>query len=371
MNEFTIPLSITEPASIPLHVDTTQPAPEPKLQEKAVTVTENGERTVTPDDGYDGLSEVEITTDVPNSYTAGDEGKVVSSGALVAQTSRSITQNGATDTTTNNEVIVNVPNSYVAADEGKVVSNGALVAQTAHATVTSNGTYDTTRNNSMTVAVPKNVTIEFVLNSVVMSARTFTTPIDKLTLHNVFSGNNNVTLASACSQFSGASVIELIVDKPVSTINNAFDTCRAGSIILNGIDFSVCTNFRQAFSGNNIEGLEVVVSGTPLDLSAAASSNNIQGLIGQNIKDIRFVPSSCKYSWSLPAPIKASDDTLVSIANALDGTATGQTLTIHASKKSRCSEIVGKVTDGLFAIDASGTVTLADFITQVKGWTLA
>lgn len=49
---------------------------------------------------------------------------------------------------------VNVPNSYSAADEGKVVKNGALVAQTARATeITENGTYDTTENNSVTVNV--------------------------------------------------------------------------------------------------------------------------------------------------------------------------------------------------------------------------
>ena len=51
-------------------------------------------------------------------------------------------------------VTVNVPNSYAAADEGKVVSNGALVAQTAHAEVTSNGTIDTTLYNSVPVNVP-------------------------------------------------------------------------------------------------------------------------------------------------------------------------------------------------------------------------
>lgn len=50
-------------------------------------------------------------------------------------------------------VSVSVPNSYAAGDEGKVVSNGQLVAQTAHAEVTSNGTIDTTLNNSVTVNV--------------------------------------------------------------------------------------------------------------------------------------------------------------------------------------------------------------------------
>ena len=51
-------------------------------------------------------------------------------------------------------VNVNVPNTYAAADEGKVVSNGSLVSQTAHAEVTANGTIDTTLNNSVTVNVP-------------------------------------------------------------------------------------------------------------------------------------------------------------------------------------------------------------------------
>ena len=50
--------------------------------------------------------------------------------------------------------VVNVPNSYAAGDEGKVVSNGALIAQTARASeITANGTYDTTTNDSVTVNV--------------------------------------------------------------------------------------------------------------------------------------------------------------------------------------------------------------------------
>lgn len=50
-------------------------------------------------------------------------------------------------------VTVAVPNSYGQGDEGKVVSNGALVAQTTHAEITENGTYDITTNNSVTVNV--------------------------------------------------------------------------------------------------------------------------------------------------------------------------------------------------------------------------
>jgi hypothetical protein len=68
----------------------------------------------------------------------------------------SITSNGTTTEDVTNyastEINVNVPNSYSQSDEGKVVSNGALVAQTSD-TVTQNGTVDTTLINSLTVNV--------------------------------------------------------------------------------------------------------------------------------------------------------------------------------------------------------------------------
>ena len=101
---------------------------EPVNQEK--TATQNGE--VTPDSGYDGLSKV--TVNVPNSYDAADEGKVVSGGALVAQTARSsqITENGTYDTTTNNSVTVNV-------------SGGATLITK---TITENGTYNASSDNA-------------------------------------------------------------------------------------------------------------------------------------------------------------------------------------------------------------------------------
>lgn len=50
-----------------------------------------------------------VTVNVPNSYAAGDEGKVVSNGALVSQSSDSVTQNGTVDTTLINSLTVNVP----------------------------------------------------------------------------------------------------------------------------------------------------------------------------------------------------------------------------------------------------------------------
>lgn len=77
-------------------------------------------------------------------------------GGDITVVSKSIDANGtytAPSGKAYSPVIVDVPNSYTAGDEGKVVSNGALVAQTAHAEVTQNGTIDTTLNNSVTVNV--------------------------------------------------------------------------------------------------------------------------------------------------------------------------------------------------------------------------
>lgn len=78
-------------------------------------------------------------------------------GGSAVLVDKTITENGEYDPADDSadgysSVIANVPNTYVAADEGKVVSNGALVAQTSE-TYTVNGTYDTTLKNSVTVNV--------------------------------------------------------------------------------------------------------------------------------------------------------------------------------------------------------------------------
>lgn len=93
-------------------------------------------------------------------YIAENGGGGVDPGDIVLRT-LTVSQNGTTNApegTAYNKVVANVPNTYAAADEGKVVSNGALVSQTAHAEVTQNGTIDTTLNNSVTVNVPQGVT---------------------------------------------------------------------------------------------------------------------------------------------------------------------------------------------------------------------
>lgn len=86
------------------------------------------------DDSADGYKKV--VASVPNTYVAGDEGKVVSNGALVSQSSETYDQNGTYDTTLKNSVTVNVSNP----------STGTLP-------ITANGTYDVTNYASADVNV--------------------------------------------------------------------------------------------------------------------------------------------------------------------------------------------------------------------------
>jgi hypothetical protein len=88
-------------------------------------------------------------------YTPGQMAAAIESiptGGITPTGTKSITQNGQTDVTQYATADVNVPNSYAAGDEGKVVQNGALVAQTSE-TVTQNGTYDTTTKDEVVVNV--------------------------------------------------------------------------------------------------------------------------------------------------------------------------------------------------------------------------
>ena len=87
----------------------------------------------------------------PNDFVSAVQ--AIPTGGVTPTGTKNITANGTgIDVYSYQYADVAVPNSYSQSDEGKVVSNGALVAQTS-ATYTTNDTYDTTLVNSVTVNV--------------------------------------------------------------------------------------------------------------------------------------------------------------------------------------------------------------------------
>ena len=91
------------------------------------------------------------------SYELGKRSAAGGGGGEAVLIDKSVSSNGTYNASSDSadgykKVVVNVPNSYAAGDEGKVVSNGALVAQGSD-TVNQNGLVDTTLISALTVNV--------------------------------------------------------------------------------------------------------------------------------------------------------------------------------------------------------------------------
>ncbi|MCR5718678.1 MAG: hypothetical protein K6F80_06575 [Oscillospiraceae bacterium] len=86
-----------KPSEMPAAIEAIETYPEPT---GSVSITENGSANV--------KDYATAVVNVPNSYDASDEGKVVSEGALVSQGSLTVDQNGTYDTTLVSELIANI-----------------------------------------------------------------------------------------------------------------------------------------------------------------------------------------------------------------------------------------------------------------------
>ena len=102
-------------------VDVTEQVFKAGVDEKIIT--QNGIYDA-EDDWLEGYSSVDVN--VPNTYTSSDEGKVVSGGALVAQTSDTVTENGMVDTTLINSLMVNVSGGESNVTEITVSDSGSV-----------------------------------------------------------------------------------------------------------------------------------------------------------------------------------------------------------------------------------------------------
>lgn len=114
-----------------------------------------------------------------------------------------------------------------------------------------------------------------------------------------------------------------------------------------------------------------------IDFSACSNYGDTTFAGCGSLENVRFVPNTVGIRISFGDDGKLSTQSVVSIANGLKAGTT--TLFLHADVKARCETILGTVstiTDGetsydFFTADENGDTTLTEFITQVKGWTLA
>lgn len=131
--------------------------------------------------------------------------------------------------------------------------------------------------------------------------------------------------------------------------------------------------FRFAPSLRKISGIKL--NGNSAHWAAATRLNPIW-LPSSALEEVRFVPNSMSYNgtYQLGQHSKLSDDSLVSIANAMDASGSvnvAKTIKLHATAAAKLPAIMGTVSDGFFTLDPNGATTLLDFITQTKGWTVS
>lgn len=136
----------------------------------------------------------------------------------------------------------------------------------------------------------------------------------------------------------------------VSLIQSAFIYCRALEEIDAEIDISSITNSHftdDAFTACN------------------------------SLKSISFKQNCIQVPISFSSSSLLSVSSCVSVANGLSESVSDKSITFHSTTKSQLDTILGTVsldpteTFHIFTEDASGTVTLTDFITNTKGWTIA
>lgn len=186
------------------------------------TITANGQYDAS-DDGYDGYSEIDVN--VPNTYSASDEGKVVSSGALVAQTAHvdvtPTTSDQTIDTTTNNSIKVKGDADLVAGNIKKDVEifgvtgsyegggGGLTLEDFINAAVNGQIT-----SNGQDIAISKTTAGAIQLNGLLKSSN-----LKKVTIQNITGFGTDFFVGSTITEFKDLN------DKLVNYSNAAFKNC--------------------------------------------------------------------------------------------------------------------------------------------------
>ena len=219
---------------------------------------------------------------------------------------------------------------------------------------------------------PKYVEIDDCKNSQFSWYYPFNTPAVETAIFRNFTMSNTATSGNRAGQLFGQStrLSEVVFDNTPVVTNNlseCFQNCSSlRKLSIPNWDVSTVTVCKNCFVGCS-SLIDLDISGW--DLSAVTNATDM-------FKNTNKLKNVTCVDTTLPSQNLAflqssllTDTSLVNIANGLP---TGAfTLSLHATPKGRLTSITGSVADGVFTEDASGTVTLMDFITNTKGWTVA
>lgn len=151
----------------------------------------------------------------------------------------------------------------------------------------------------------------------------------------------------------------------------------ADSIDLETIIFENCvikpTRFTRTFISNKIKHIY-----GPIDMSLAygnSTSNASDAFyFARLLEDVEFVPNTIKSLISTSGMGSTSnsltDASLISLCNGFNAEYPNNQPLNNATYLNRTKTIMGKNENGLFIADENGTLSLYDFVSTVKGWTL-
>ena len=187
------------------------------------------------------------------------------------------------------------------------------------------------------------------------------------------SGNNNGDFLGSAYDAENSG-IELIIHLTQTTAFSLsrllFNAPGVKKLCLTG-NLNLCTSYMNILNAANaVKEIDAIFDFT----SCAGASDcivNSSGSRNSILKELRFAPNTCQQNLNISGFSALSDASLVSAGNCLSGSVSGKSITLFSSLKTRCSTLMGNNDNGTFVADENGTMTLADFITNVKGWTLA
>ena len=361
---------------------------------ESLTATANGEYT--PAEGVDGFSDV--TVNVPE--------------RIPVTESLSVTENGTYEPDTGvdgyDRVVVNIPPTipeiealtvtedgvYQASGDGYnpvTVSTGVaslrqeiasaetasgcspltegLTALTTYANEVT-GQEDTTLSDAVETLASKYGKAEFnPYKHAYFMQEMFREAVLPETLVIDFEGNTNLkSMQNAFRSTSGIKhlTIKNLRSASIGMSSMLFLCASLETLTFDNCDFSIKTLETFTTGAGNLQEIIGELDLTPCTNARAALS------VAYSLKEFRIKQNSISVGLSggfFSDSNIYSNDSLVSFGNALSQDAPN-TVKIDAKPKAKCNTILGNNVDDTFVADENGSMTLMDFITTVKGWTV-